>query len=381
VSQNSSMYTDLAKEFSSNGYNVTVVVANGPKGASIAIEGGVLVIRIKTFELFNTSFIKKGLANVFLPFQISRGLRKIKDLKFDFIIVSTPPVTYLGTIKKLKTLFNFKVYLILRDIFPQNAKDLGIIKNQIVYNYFRKKEKDLYIISDHIGCMSPANILFVKNNNPEIDPEKLHLLPNWKNVEHYTKPDNSLKSKYNLDDKFIAIYGGNLGKPQNVETILDLALELTNMKDVIFLIIGEGSEKKWMRNAIAKKKLSNVLLMDPLPRDKFHELVKICDIGLVNLSNRFTIPNIPSRTLSYWEAKIPVLASIDSNTDFSNILELSGSGLWSITGDLVTYRKNFTALYNNKELRSRMGESGYRYLQQNCTTSIAFSIIHKKLIS
>lgn len=109
------------------------------------------------------------------------------------------------------------------------------------------------------------------------------------------------------------------------------------------------------------------------------EFVKICDIGLLNLSSRFTIPNIPSRTLSYWEAKIPVLASIDKSTDFGDILEQSGSGLWSITGDIKTYMQNFEKLYIDKQLRTSMGECGYSYLLKNCTTAHAYSIIHDKL--
>lgn len=381
VSQNSTMYTDLAQEFLENGHNVTVIVANGPKQTTIGIESGVLVLRIRTMELFKTSFLKKGIANILLPFQVSRSIEKVKNLKFDVIIVSTPPVTYLGTIKKLRAKLNLKVYLILRDIFPQNAKDLGIINNKIVYNYFRKKERNLYNISDFIGCMSPANIQYVKKNNPEINPDKLHLLPNWKNVEIYSEPDLMLKREYNLEGKFIAIYGGNLGKPQMVSSILDLAAELASLKDVLFLIIGEGSEKKWLQNEIGNKNLKNVLMLDPLPRKRYQELVKVCDIGLVNLSDRFTIPNIPSRTLSYWEAKIPVLASLDVNTDFNNILAQSGSGFWSITGDIVTYKRNFETLYYNGELRSQMGKNGYEYLLTNCTTENAFKIIYHKLIS
>jgi hypothetical protein len=108
-------------------------------------------------------------------------------------------------------------------------------------------------------------------------------------------------------------------------------------------------------------------------------LVKICDIGLVNLSNKFTIPNIPSRTLSYWEAKIPVLASIDKNTDFGRILEESGSGMWSITGDLISYKSNFDKLYFNKDLRSSYGGNGYRYLIENCSTTTAYSTIYKQI--
>ncbi|MBK7627783.1 MAG: glycosyltransferase family 4 protein [Bacteroidales bacterium] len=382
VEVNTSMYTDLTQEFYSNGNDVSVAVANGPKETTISIEQNINVLRVKTFELFNTSFIMKGLANLILPFQISMSIEKYYDgVSFDALIVPTPPVTYLQTLKKIRRKYNAKIYLILRDIFPQNAIDLGIIRNPFLKAYFRRQEKKLYAISDYIGCMSQGNISYIKEHNPEIKTGKLHLLPNWKNVSMDTNPDATLKSKYGLDNKFIALYGGNLGRPQQIDFILELAIDITYLDDVVFLIIGEGTEKKRIMHLVHKMNLKNVIIKDSLPRSQYHELVKVCDIGLINLDGRFTIPNIPSRTLAYWEAKIPILAAIDRNTDFNNLLEESGSGLWSITGDLKSYKGNFERLYKNKDLRTSMGENGYSYLRKNCTAEKAFQIINEKLKS
>ena len=382
VHDNSSMYTDLALEFASRGYYVSVVVANGPHKTHLNLEGGIKVLRVKTLELFNTSFIMKGLANILLPHQVYQGIKQyMNSIHFDAVIVSTPPITYMSTIKKLKEKYSAKVYLILRDIFPQNARDLGIINNPILFRLFRKQEKYIYAISDYIGCMSQGNIAYLIEHNPEVIQSKLHLLPNWKNVMKYNYPDLSLKQQLGLENKFIALYGGNFGKPQQIEAILELAKELIYLKDVVFLLVGDGSEKRRIIDQVSKKGLSNVIIKEPLPRSRYQELVKICDVGLVSLSTNFTIPNIPSRTLSYWEAKIPILASIDKNTDFKTILEDSDSGLWSFTGDTDSYKKNFENLYSNKSLRIKMGENGYKYLNENCTTSRAFAIINEKLMS
>jgi glycosyltransferase involved in cell wall biosynthesis len=382
VSFNSSMYTDLTLEFASNGHEVTVVVANGPAKTSLTIEGGINVLRVKTWKFFNTSFIKKGIASLLLPYQINRALKKfLTNIKPDVIILPTPPVTYLKTVTKLKKKLNVRIYLILRDIFPQNAMDLGILKNPLLFRLFRIQEKKLYSVSDNIGCMSTGNIRYIEHHNPEVDRNKLHLLPNWKTVNDYTEPDWNLKKSYGFGNKFIVLYGGNFGKPQQVETIIDLAREHVSYKDVIFLFVGEGSEKQKIVDLVTLNNLQNVVIKDQMTRDQYQELVKICDIGLINLSEKFTIPNIPSRALSYWEAKIPLLASVDKNTDFPDIIESSGSGLWSITGDLNTYKKNFDKLYFNKELRSEMGEKGYQYLIENCTTAKVYSTISEKLMS
>jgi glycosyltransferase involved in cell wall biosynthesis len=382
IKYNSSMYTDLAQEFASNGNRVFVAVANGNIQTSLKEENGIIVMRVRTMELFNTSFMKKGLANVLLPFQVASSIKKYWiGIGFDSIIVSTPPITYLSTIVKLRKRLKCRVYLVLRDIFPQNAIDLGILKNKVLLKCFRKQERNLYSVANHIGCMSQGNIEYVRDHNREIDQSKLHLLPNWKNVTEYSNPEPYLKAELGLENKFIAIYGGNLGKPQNIDFILDLAKKNIYRDNVVFLIIGEGSEKRRITDLVLKNKLHNVLIKDQLPQKRYQEIVKICDIGLISLSDKFSIPNVPSRTLSYWEAKLPVLAAIDKHTDFNNILDQSGSGLWSISGDIESYKQNFDKLYLNKELRASMGENGYKYLLENCTTSKAFSIINEKLTS
>lgn len=382
IAENSSMYTDLAQEFASKGSNVYVAVASGPDKTSFKVEGRPKVLRVRTLELFNTSLIKKGMANILLPYQVIKGIKKyFHGVDFDAVIVSTPPITYRSIVKKLKVKFRSKVYLILRDIFPQNAIDLGILKNPVLINYFRKEEKDLYAIADFIGCMSPGNIEYLKNHNPEVNENKIHLLPNWRNVTEYSQPDINIKRELGLENKFIAVYGGNLGKPQNIDFILDLARENIHYPDVVFLIIGEGSEKRRITDLVSKTRLPNVVIKDKLPQKQYQELIKVCDMGLVNLSERFSIPNIPSRILSYWEARLPVLAATDRSTDLPDIIKQSGSGLWCISGDLDSYKLNFDKLYHNNELRLKMGESGYKYLLENCTTGKAFTIINEKLMA
>jgi len=376
VKVNSSMYTDLAGEFSSQGYNVYVAVANGSHKTSFRREGKVNVLRVRTMELFNTSLIKKGLANLILPYQVSKGINKyLKEIHIDSLIIATPPITYLSTVNKLKKKFRAKAYLILRDIFPQNARDLGLINNRIIFSYFRRKEKQLYALADYIGCMSAGNISYLKRHNPEINKTKLHLLPNWKNVTTFIESDFGIRKDLGLENRFIVIYGGNLGKPQEIEFIIEMAQAIEYIEDVVFLIVGNGTEKNRMVSLCLKKGIRNLIFKDPMARAEYEKLVNICDIGLVVNNRNFTIPNIPSRTLSYWEAKIPVLAAIDPFTDFGSILNESDSGLWSLTGDIDKFKQNFEKLYYNKELRILMGENGYKYLIENCTTSIAYKTI------
>lgn len=378
-----SLYSSLAKEFHENGHDVyvaTILEKKYNEETRFENEGGLNVLRVKTGNMFNVNIIEKGITTITVANKLKKAIKKyFNNIKFDLIIYPTPPITFAPLANYMKKRDKAKTYLILRDIFPQNAKDLGMINNSVLFSYFRRKEKKLYEISDHIGCMSQGNIDYVLKHN-EVPKEKLELLPNWAKVDNYKAVDaQKYKAKYGLLGKTVAVFGGNMGKPQELEFLLELANLYKNRDDIAFLLIGNGTEKQKLINIAKEKGLKNVVIKDKIPRDDYESLVRSCDIGLINLNRNFTIPNIPSKTLSYFEAEIPVLASIDKNTDYGKILDEAKAGLWSITGDLENYRENFEKLLNNKELRKKMGGNGKKYLEENLTVEQAYNTIIKHL--
>src|SRR5690554_4750188 len=125
----SNMWTDLISEFQKQGHDVLIVAPafeiNKP---GLNIEGGIKVLRVPTYKLFDVGTIKKGIANVMLPYQYKKALKEHNiKLDFDTIIMSTPPITLIKIAKWLKHKSKSNVYLVLRDIFPQNAIDLKMI--------------------------------------------------------------------------------------------------------------------------------------------------------------------------------------------------------------------------------------------------------------
>lgn len=187
--------------------------------------------------------------------------------------------------------------------------------------------------------------------------------------------NQNIKTKYGLDGKFVAIFGGNIGLPQRVDFIIDVADRIKKCTNIIFLLIGEGTEKEKIKNLIKIKKLNNVILIDLIPQDDYINLTKQCDVGLVNLSEKFTIPNIPCRTLSYWKSQLPVLAALDKITDLKQIIESINGGLCSMTGDIETYIKKLMYFYNNPEQKKIMGKNGFNYAFNFCSEKNAYSII------
>ncbi|MEP3209494.1 MAG: glycosyltransferase family 4 protein [Maribacter sp.] len=374
------LYTQLVSQFHENGHDITVVAPSyDEKSIGLQIEENIKVIRVKTLPLFGVGLIKKGIANILLPYQYKSALKKHNiGLDFDLIITPTPPITLYGVAAWLKRKSKAKLYLILRDIFPQNAVDLGMMgKNGLIHYYFRRKEKKLYATCDSIGCMSQGNMDFVKRHNPTLDVSKLHMLPNWGDIiptvaEHRI---DALRKKEGLENKFVVIFGGNIGLPQKMENIVNLAIACKDLEDVIFLIMGNGNERQNLEKLVASKNVHNLKLRAGLPQKEYMLWVQMADVGLISLSEKFTIPNIPSKALSYYNTRTPMLASIDLNTDFGTLLDELNVGVWAEAGNIPALKEKFMLLYNNAELRKEMGENGFAYMQKHLSSEIAFQTI------
>lgn len=379
----SNFYSDLPEKFAEKKHNVWVVNLLEKKynqDTYFEIVKEINILRVRAGDWFNTnSVIKKGLTAVTIANYFKRAIQKyFSNIKFDLVIYFTPPITLAPVVKYIRKRDKCRSYLILRDIFPQGIRDLGLLNNQLLFNHFRRKEKQLYDLSDYIGCMSDGNIRYVLQHN-NVEENKLEILHNWGKTTY----DNELLSvnyrkKYELGDKFVAAFGGNIGLPQELEFLLELAKEYKGRDDIVFLIVGKGAEKQRMINIVESEKLPNVIIKDMMQRGEYDSLIKQCDIGLINLNRKFTIPNIPSKTVAYFKASIPILASTDKNTDYKDLLlKEARAGLWSETGDLKTYKSNFEKLFNNKKLREELGNNGRKYFEKTLSVEKAYQIIIK----
>jgi len=375
------MYTTLVQEFHNHGHEV-VVVAPGNKKTGIYRENNIDVLRVNTLPLKNVLHYLKGVANLLLPYQYYYALKKFYPFfNCDLVITQTPPITLANLVYKIKKESGAQVYLILRDIFPQNAVDLGFLrKSSLLYKFFRAKEKRLYQISDHIGCMSEENIKYIAKHNPEVSFTKLHELKNFQIP--FSGPRNSaekLRGAYNLIGRFVVVFGGNMGKPQQLENVLNLASSVEDYNDIVFLLIGEGVEMKRIAKAIKEKNLTNVIIKPSLPKKDYQDLLYTCDVGLISLHINFTIPNIPSKALDYFNVGIPILASLDYATDFGKIIEENKLGLWAYADQPKILKENLLKLYKNEELRREFGKNARNYFLRNLTPQIAYDTIIEKV--
>ena len=381
------IYTNLLSKFQSERWDIYVVT---PHERSLGLptelkeDGGVHFLGVKTLSLQKTNAIEKGVGQVLVEGQYKAAIKKyLGDVKFDLILYSTPPITFPKVIAYLKQQNpQAMTYLLLKDIFPQNAVDLGMMSTSgvkgVLYRFFRRKEKKLYALSDYIGCMSPANVAYLLEHNLEIARERVEVAPNSvelspEGAQHFAEKD-VVRAKYGLPiDKPVFIYGGNLGKPQGIPFLIKCLEANADREDCRFVIIGTGTELPKLKQWYSAKQPRNVTVMDGLPKEEYDQLVRACDVGLIFLDHRFTIPNYPSRLLSYLENKMPVLCATDPNTDMGRIATENGFGLWCESDSVQAFTSILDQMIHAD--RKEMGEKGYAFLEANYTVENTYGAI------
>lgn len=347
--QERNIYTDLLREFVKNGHEVYVISPSEKRENNpthVVKEDHASILRLQIGNTQKTNIIEKGISTLLIEPQFKAGIKKyFSDVKLDLVLYSTPPITLVSAVEYVKKRDGAKTYLLLKDIFPQNAVDIGIMSKTgvkgLLYKHFRKQEKKLYRISDRIGCMSQANVDYVLKHNSEVDPKIVEVCPNSvdvidKSVDRETR--KQIREKYGIPlDKKVFVYGGNLGKPQGVPFLIECLRKCQDFEDAFFLIVGDGTEYGVLENYIEAEKPANVKLMKRLPKEDYDTMVGACDVGLIFLDHRFTIPNFPSRLLAYMQAKLPVLAATDPNTDIGKVITDGGFGWWCESKETEKY--------------------------------------------
>lgn len=382
--QNKGIYSDLARCFTSHGhtlYIVSPIERRNKKPTHLDSEHNMHHLHVRSLNIQKTNIIEKGLATLMLETQFCRAIKAyFKDIHFDIILYSTPPITFAKVIRMVKKTNPTAIsYLLLKDIFPQNAVDLGMFgKSSIVYKYFRHKEKQLYALSDFIGCMSPANVAYLLKHNPTIDKQRVEVAPNSIEIAPTPKKNaderKQILHRYGIpSDKIIFIYGGNLGKPQGIPFLIKCLEANMNRKDCHFIIVGNGTEYAKMLHWHTTNQPNNVTLLPFLPKDEYDQLVMASDIGLIFLDYHFTIPNFPSRILPYMQYCMPIIAATDPHTDIGLIVKENRFGLSCLSNDVNA----FTICVDDilRVDHKQMGYEAYKYLCNNYSIEHTYNAI------
>ena len=378
------IYPDLINEFAENGHDIYVVSPceekNKNKYQLLREKGNVHLVSALIPDYYGVGLVQKGYSSLVIGKRFIDAINKINPtVRFDLILYSTPPITFVSVIEKIKKKDNAYAYLLLKDIWPQGPIDVGALSETgvkgLITRYFKRKEQKLYEVSDFIGCMSEMNKKYLIEKSG-VDKNKIEICPNSIKVRNRPNIDKDEVRRNNglPISKTIFVYGGNLGVAQGIDFIESCLEKNEENSDSFILIVGSGTEYNRLQMWFEKNNPHNSKLISHLPKEEYMKVMASCDVGLIFLDHRFTIPNFPSRLLSYMEGKMPVLAATDPNTDVGTVIEEGKFGYWceSINPDvfvgLVSKFSQNTDLYE-------MGQNAWDYLNEEYTVTKTYQTI------
>ena len=342
---------DLCLEFARQGHEISMMVASPELEESFRIENwkGVQVVRLKTPKTKDTNYIRRTIGELLMPFFMLWHLRfsKLCNQKWDGIVWYSPTI-FLGLlVYMLKKNSNCKSYLIIRDIFPEWAVDMGLMGRGLPYFFFKGIANFQYSVADVIGIQTPGNRVYFENweNNPS---KNLEILNNWL-AETPTQQCSITVSDTQLAGRKIFVYAGNMGIAQGMDILLELADQLQSRQDIGFLFVGRGSEVQKLRKETQKRKLENMLFFDEIDPDEISSLYDQCHVGLISLDSRHKSHNIPGKFLSYMQSGLPVLASVNDGNDLVALIESEKIGQVSTNYSASTLKKNAEQLIEDMD--------------------------------
>lgn len=350
---------DLSREFVRQGHSLTVMLPTPGMQGPWALEDrdGVQILRLKAPKTKDINYVRRTLGEFLMSIAMLRNLRKspLADTSWDGVVWYAPSIFFGPIAKALKKATGCRGYLIIRDIFPEWAVDMGLMGRGLPYRFFRAVANYQYSVADVIGIQTPGNAVYF-NEWRKDGGRKLEVLQNWL-ADAPVGPCSVDVANTALAGRKVFVYAGNMGVAQGMDVLLDLAEALRDRKDIGFLFVGRGSDARKLAADAKSRNLDNVLFHDEIDPDEIPGLYAQCDVGLVALHPRHKTHNIPGKFLTYMRSGLPVLANINEGNDLVNLIQEERVGAVATDGTVESLKGMAESLIEqrneDKELPSR----------------------------
>jgi glycosyltransferase involved in cell wall biosynthesis len=363
---------DLALELVRQGHHATVMVPSSDLASGWQIDDfqGVQVLRLRSMQTKDVGYVSRTAAEFLLPFLMKRQLRQspLKGARWDGVIWYSPTI-FLGPMAKaLKRANGAKAYLIIRDIFPEWAADMGLLRRYgLPYGLFKWVAHCQYSVADVIGVQTPANLPYF-NGWARRGHRSVEVLQNW-----LADPVGTTCS-INVDDgplrgRKVLVYAGNMGVAQGLDVFLDLAARLALRDDIGFLFVGRGTHAEALKRDAERRRLPNVVFHDEIDPLEIPALYEQCHVGLVSLDPRHRTHNIPGKFLTYMQSGLPVLARVNPGNDLIGLVHANRVGMASVSESAEELATLVLHLLDDMDLGSQVTRDRCRSLFRQLFTA------------
>ena len=367
---------DLAVHAYREGHRSMVIVPTPELEKAWAIDeiDGVQVLRLLSPKTQGCGYVRRAIGEILLPLYMWKGLRKspYANLRWDLIVWYSPTIFFGPFVYFLRKKNRCVAYLILRDIFPEWALDLGLMRKGIAYYFFKSVAYFQYYVADYIGVQTKSNLEYFRGSI-SLFP-KLEVLNNWQTASSNIGSSINLE-KTMLQGRKIAVYVGNMGIAQGMDVLLELAASLDDREDIGFIFVGRGSEVLRLKDLSRSLRLTNTLFFDEVDSSEMPGLLAQCFVGLVALDPRHKSHNIPGKFPTYLLSGLPVLATVNPKTDLAEIINEEKVGRAFSEDPLSPMKEFFLELIDDSELYSEMSKRALILANRMFSTDEAFKQI------
>jgi len=340
--------------------------------------------RNKFFITENRYRLKIRRSYVYVPLRITTKTRILHELSFvissffnlllsrrpEMIMVVSPPLLLgfsaclISKLKKVPFIFH------IQDLQPDAAIALGMIKKSKFIDILYKIEKYIYKKATLVSVISSG--MREKVISKGVPKEKVILFPNWVDID-FIKPlprQNKFRELYKFSNEFIALYAGNVGVKQGLEIILDVASSMKNMKNILFLIVGDGARKQFLVKKAKELGLNNVRFLPSQPKELLPEMLSAADILIITQQGSVVDIVLPSKLLAYMASATPVVASVNSYSEAARVINQAKSGLIVKPESAIEIAQAILQLRDSNKLREELGKNGRSYVSVHFEKSI-----------
>lgn len=362
---------DLAEDLASYGVNVNVVCAQPTylikqKCSAQEIKNAVTIKRVRTF-LFNKNKILGRIFNSTSCF-VSMLFQIIFSKKNCLYIFNTNPalLPVLGLFGLL--IKKQKYVLLLHDLWPELPAHNGFIeKNSILYRTIDSFNTLCFQYACGIVVLSDTMKKTVLQKVPK-HKDRIHVIHNWADeggVHPVGKEDNKLLEDFQVRDKKVVMYSGNLGRYQPLEVMMYAADYLKDRDDIVFFFIGDGAKKKKLMGIARQKGLTNVRFIPFQPMEKLAESLSMADISLIGIMPENEGVIMPSKLYGLLAVGKPILCVSDPDSEVVSILKNAGAGYHASIDDPKDLATKILSLLDDPETMQKMGTSGRKYFLEH----------------
>jgi len=360
---------EFARRLVRQGHQVTIVASSlnyqtgkpvnpQPRVGNQENWDGVEVVRAYTFPAMHRSFAWRIVS--FLSFMLSSLVAAMRVHQVDVVWGTSPPMFQALTAWTVATLRRRPFLLEIRDLWPEVAVEMGVLKSRLLIWLARRMERFLYCRADQILVNVPFQDYLASRGVP---PAKICFIPNGVDAALFAAPDdqNRIRHELGISNKFLVVYAGALGMANDIDTILDAAWRLRNQPNIHFMLVGDGKERARLEGKARSMQLDNVTFTGAQSKSRMPQILAAADACVATLQDiplfRIAYPN---KIFDYMAAGRPIVLAIEGV--IRDVIEAAGAGIPVPPGSAADVSDAILKLHSDPQHARRMGMAGRDYV-------------------